>query len=123
MEMAMNNNFSPLGEEGKDLVEDVAEDILDEIADLEEYAAMDKRPPHCRGYRIRVNRAQLEIHERTPTREEILTKAGLKPASDWTLRIKLRGGKSELVKPGERVDLRRHGIEKFKALPRDQMEG
>ena len=101
----------------------IREEILDEIADLEEYAKLGKTPPRCRGYRFRVNRNRYEVHEAEPTRETILEKAGLTPAGDWTLRLKLHGGGYELVQPGERVDLRRPGVEKFKALPRDQTEG
>ncbi len=101
----------------------VREEILDEIADLEEYAAQGKAPPRCRGYRIRVNRERYEIYEPIPTRETILETAGLTPVYQWTLRLKMRGGKPELIEPGERVDLTKPGVEKFKALPRDQTEG
>ena len=103
--------------------EAVREEILDQIADLEEYAARGQRPPRCRGYRIRVNRERLVVNEPNPTREMILETAGLAPVDQWTLRIKVRGAKSELIEPGERVDLTKPGIEKFKALPRDQTEG
>lgn len=102
---------------------DVGESIREEIADLEEYAAQDKAPPRCRGYRIRVNRDKFEIFEPAPTRETILETAGLKPVDQWTLRLKMHGGESRLIQPGERVDLREPGVEKFKALPRDQTEG
>lgn len=113
----------PPDEAGNDVGEAIREEILDEIADLEEYAAQGKAPPRCRGYRIRVNRDRYEIHEPNPTRETILQTAGLTPVNDWTLRIKVRGGQPELVEPGERVDLTRPGVEKFKAIPRDQTEG
>lgn len=110
-----------------DQVPDVApairEEILDEIVDLEEYAARGEVPPRCRGYRIRVNRDRYEIHEPNPTRETILETAGLTPVNQWTLRLKMHGGKAELIEPGARVDLTRPGVEKFKALPRDQTEG
>lgn len=110
-------------EAGSNLDTAIREEILDEIADLEEYAAQGKAPPRCRGYRIRVNRDRYEIHEPKPTRETILETARLTPVDQWTLRIKIRGGHSELIQPGERVDLTRPGVEKFKALPRDQTEG
>jgi len=108
---------------GNDLWAAIREEILDEIADLEEYAARGEPPPRCRGYRIRVNRERFVIHEPDPTRETILEKAGLTPVDQWTLRIKMHGGHSKLIQPGERVDLTKPGIEKFKALPRDQTEG
>lgn len=120
----MNEQFPhPPDEAGNEVSEAVREEILDEIADLEEYAAQGKRPPRCRGYRIRVNRDRFEIFEPNPKRETILETAGLTPVGQWTLRVKVRGGQPELVQPGERVDLTRPGVEKFKAIPRDQTEG
>lgn len=116
-------SLRPSDEAGNDVGESIREEILDEIADLEEYAAQGKAPPRCRGYRIRVNRDKFEIFEPEPTRETILETAGLKPVDQWTLRLKMHGGESRLIQPGERVDLREPGVEKFKALPRDQTEG
>ena len=118
----MEKNQTNLPEVGN-VSEGVIEEILDEIADLEEYAAHGERPPCCRGYRIRVNRDRYVINEPNPTREAILEVAGLTPTDEWTLRIKVNGGKPELIEPGEHVDLRRPGVEKFKALPKDQTEG
>lgn len=103
--------------------EAIREEIRDEIADLEEYAARGERPPRCRGYRIRVNRDRFVIHEANPTREMILETADLTPVDQWSLRFVVRGCKPKLIKPDERVDLRCPGVEKFKALPLDQTEG
>lgn len=113
----------PLDEAGNDIGEAIREEILDEIADLEEYAAQGKAPPRCRGYRIRVNRERFVINESNPTRATILEAAGLTPVDQWTLRLKMHSGKPELIEPGKRVDLTKPGVEKFKALPRDQTEG
>jgi hypothetical protein len=99
------------------------EEVLDEIVDLEEYARLGKQPPLSRGYRIRVNGEPFVVHEARPTGREILTLAGLLPAENYTLRVKLAGEKPHKVAPDERVDLRHPGVEKFKALPRDQTEG
>ena len=113
----------PPDEAGNEIGEAVREEVLDEIVDLAEYAAQGKPVPRARGYRFRVNRDRFEIFEPEPTRETILDKAGLTPVNDWTLRLKLHGGESRLIQPGERVDLTQPGVEKFKALPRDQTEG
>lgn len=113
----------PPDEAGNEVSKAVREEILDEIVDLEEYAAQGKRPPRCRGYRIRVNRDRYEIFEPNPMRETILETAGLTPVDQWTLRLKMQGGKPEVIEPGERIDLTKPGVEKFKALPRDQTEG
>jgi hypothetical protein len=99
------------------------EEVLDEIVDLEEYARLGKRPPLSRGYRIRINGEAFVVHEARPTGREILTLAGLLPAENYTLRVKLAGEKPRKVELDERVDLRHPGVEKFKALPRDQTEG
>lgn len=101
----------------------VSEEILDEIADLEEYAREGKRPPLCRGYRIRINGERYEVRKPDPTGREILQIAELTPPENYTLRVKVSGEQPRKVGLDERVDLRRPGVEKFKALPRDQREG
>ena len=111
------------GTEPFDVEAAIREEILDEIADLEEYARAGRRPPRCRGYRIRVNGEPFVVHEPKPTGRQILTLAGLIPPENYTLRVKIAGEKSRRVELDERVDLRQPGVEKFKALPRDQTEG
>lgn len=102
---------------------DGTEAVLEEIVDLEEYAKRGERPPLSRGYRILINGKPYVISDPMPTGLEILTLAGLLPAKDYTLRVKYAGKKPEKVGLNEKVDLRRPGVEKFKALPRDQTEG
>jgi hypothetical protein len=99
------------------------EEVLDEVVDLEEYAKQGKRPPLSKGYRIKVNGEAFIVNEPEPTGRAILTLAGLLPAENYTLRVKLAGEKPHKVGLNEKVDLRRPGVEKFKALPRDQTEG
>ncbi|MER9417952.1 multiubiquitin domain-containing protein [Mesorhizobium sp. M0306] len=99
------------------------EEVLDEIVDLEEYAKLGKRPPLAKGYRIRVNGEAFVVHDPKPTGRAILTLAGLIPAENYTLRVKMAGEKPRKVGLDETVDLRHPGVEKFKALPRDQTEG
>lgn len=99
------------------------EEILDGIVDLEEYAKLGKRPPLSKGYRIRVNGEAFVVNEPMPTGRAVLTLAGLLPVEEYTLRVKLAGEKPYKVGLDEKVDLRRPGVEKFKALPRDQTEG
>lgn len=99
------------------------EEVHDEIADLEEYARRRTRPPLCRGYRIKVNGDPFIVHEPGPTGREVLTIAGLTPPESYTLRVKIAGERPRKVELEERVDLRAPGVEKFKALPRDQTEG
>jgi hypothetical protein len=99
------------------------EEVLDDIVDLEEYARLGKKPPLSHGYRIKVNGEPFIVHEPWATGRAILTLAGLLPAEHYTLRVKFAGEKPRKVELDERVDLRHPGIEKFKALPRDQTEG
>jgi hypothetical protein len=105
------------------VVEALREEILDEIADLEEYARAGKQPPKCRGYRIRVNGDRFVVYESAPTGREVLTIAGLIPPENYTLRVKVSGERPRPVDLDEEVDLTAPGVEKFKALPRDQIEG
>jgi len=106
-----------------DKPDDGKEFILEEVVDLEAYAKRGERPPLARGYRIKINGEPYIVSDPTPTGREILTLGGLLPVTDYTLRIKSAGTKPEKVGLDEKVDLRKPGIEKFKALPRDQTEG
>ena len=99
------------------------EEVLDDVIDLEEYAKRGERPPLAKGYRIRINGEPYVVHQSVVTGEETLTIGGLLPAKDYTLRIKRAGERPEKVGLHEKVDLREKGVEKFKALPRDQTEG
>ena len=97
--------------------------VLDDVIDLEEYAKLGKRPPLAKGYRIKINGDPYVVHDPAPTGRELLTLAGLLPAEEHTLRVKLAGERPRKVELNEKVDLRHYGVEKFKALPRDQTEG
>lgn len=99
------------------------EAVLDDIIDLEEYATKGERPPLARGYRIKINGEPYVLQDPTQTGTAILTLAGLLPAKDYTLRVKFAGERPRKVDLDEEIDLRHKGIEKFKALPRDQTEG
>jgi Multiubiquitin len=120
-------NDDQFDEKSRDTKEEVAdairEEIHEEIADLEEYARKGEAPPHCRAYRFKVNGKPYEWPERYITGEQVLTEAGLKPPKNYTLRVKVAGQPPKKVALDEKVDLRQPGIEKFKAVPRDQTEG
>jgi hypothetical protein len=105
------------------IVEAIRDEISEEIADLEDYARRGEAPPHCRGYRIKVNGEPFVVHDRFITGREVLELAELTPPADYTLRVKVAGQRLQKVELDEKVDLRKPGIEKFKALPRDQTEG
>lgn len=110
-------------EENAHDVSKVTEEIIDEIADLEEYAKKGKRPPHCSQYRFKVNGQPYVVNAPIITGREVLTLAGKIPPADYTLRVKIAGHRPKKVELDEEVNLRHPGIEKFKALPLDQTEG
>jgi hypothetical protein len=97
--------------------------VIDDIADLEKYAKRGERPPLTKGYRLRINGDQYVIFDAKPTGREVLTLAGLIPPENYTLRVKVAGQPPQKVGLDEEIDLRQPGVEKFKALPRDQTEG
>lgn len=119
----MENQLGNTAPKPEKLIAAIEEEILEEIADLEEYARLGKHVPRCRGYRVRVNGVSIEFHDPEPTGREILVRAGLTPPENYTLRIKHAGQKPKIVGLDEHVNLRHHGVEKFKALPNDQTEG
>lgn len=109
--------------EVEELDSGLQEEILDEIADLEEYARKGERPPRCRGYRIRINGERYVVNQASISGREILQLAKLVPPERYTLRIKVAGQPPRRMDLDEVLSLREPGVEKFKALPRDQTEG
>lgn len=99
------------------------EPILDQTADLEEYARRGEKPPRCRRYRIKIDRKPYIVDEPTITGREVLQLAGLTPPDKYTLRVTVAGQRPEKVGLDDTVDLTRKGIERFKSMPRDQTEG
>jgi Prokaryotic E2 family E/Multiubiquitin len=106
----------------EELVEE-AEALVDEIIDLEQHAKEGRRPPRARGYRIKVNDDYFVWHEPTIKGRQVLELAGLIPPDGYRLRLKITGGKPQPVGLDEVVDLRRHGLEKFRAIKNGQGEG
>lgn len=104
-------------------MEPTAEASEIEIIEIEDYTALGKEPPKAKRYRIRVNSEKFVFDIENPTREQILETAGLVPTNKYSLRLKLKGGGHRLISEGEHVDLTEPGVERFKALRRDQTEG
>jgi hypothetical protein len=97
--------------------------IVEEIIELEEYAKADRRPPHARAYLIRVDKQKITVHVPKMTGREILEKAGKIPPNKYILREVFRGGSLEKIELDQIVDFRRHGIEKFKTMPKTAQDG
>jgi hypothetical protein len=119
-----NGNEEAGGLEAKaEVLVEEAEELIDEIVDLEQCAKLGQKPPLAKGYRFRVN-DQLCIWDKpTITGEEVLTLAKLVPPGDYRLRLKVAGAKPEPIELTTVVDLRRHGVEKFRAIKNGQSEG
>lgn len=101
----------------------VEEEQVDEVIDIEEYAKLGKKVPKAKGYKIRVNGNPITVDHPIVTGRQVLELAGLIPPGNYTLRLKAAGQQPRKIALDEKVDLRGPGVEKFKALPRDQTEG
>lgn len=106
----------------KELVEE-AEELLDEVLDLEAFAQEGRKPPRARQYRFKVNETIVLWPHATITGRQVLEAAGLTPPEKYILRLKVKGSKPEIVELDDPVDLRRVGVEKFRAIERGQGEG
>lgn len=76
-----------------------------------------------KNYKVLINGNHYEFDHATVTGAEILTAANLLPVENYTLRVKRAGEQLKKVEANDEVDLSHPGIEKFKALARDQTEG
>src|SRR5258708_21382861 len=96
---------------------------LEDVVDLEEYAAAGKKPPTAKTYRIRIDKEKYVVHVPEMTGAEILALAGKTP-DRFKLYQQIRGaGQPQPVKPEQVVDFTEPGIERFKTLPVDSTDG
>ena len=96
--------------------------IVEEIIDLEEHAKHGKTPPHARGYRIRIDKEYKEVRVPELTGRAILQLVNKTPEA-YLLSQKFHGGQVLPIKADEKVDFRKHGIERFQTLALDPTEG
>lgn len=99
------------------------EEVADEVIDLEAFSKTGKRPPRARAYRFKVNEDVFEWPKPVITGREVLTLAGLTPPENYSLRLKTAGGKPRKIDLDDKVDLREPGVEKFRAIRKDQNDG
>lgn len=100
-----------------------AQALLEDLVDLEHYAKHDHEPPRAKIYRFKVNETVCEWPDETIKGHQILEIAGLKPPGNYTLREKVAGSTPRKVELDEVVHLRKHGLEKFRAIRKGQQEG
>ena len=105
-----------------ELVEE-AEVLLDEVIDLELHSKTGTRAPRAKGYKFKVNDEVIIWPKPVVTAREALTKANLTPPDTYNVRLKVVGQKPEPIGLDVPVDLRRPGVEKFRAIKKGQGEG
>mgnify|MGYP003416567803 FL=1 len=76
-----------------------------------------------RIYKFKVRENVFETDKKEITGREICEAAGLVPAENFKLDMKLRGNQYREIKLDTIVDLTEPGIEKFTYITRDQTEG
>ncbi len=102
-----------------DIVEEVFQDgELVEVVVIEEFAKRGEKPPRAKTYVVRIDKKTYHIHKPDPTGEELLAAAG-KTSAGYKLYQVFRGKQPEPVAPGQHVDLRAHGVERFTTVPKD----
>jgi hypothetical protein len=99
------------------------EPLVDEVIDLETFAKDGKKPPRAKGYRFKINDAVFVWQSPFIKGREVLNLAALTPPDNFTLRVKRSGQKPAKVELDELVDLRTPGMEKFRAIRKEQTEG
>jgi len=99
-------------------------EIFEEIIDIEEYIKAGRTPhPRAKGYLVRVDKQKIHFDKAVVTGREILNRAGKVPPEKYILRQVLKGGVLEKVELDQKVDLARHGIEKFKTMLKTAQDG
>ena len=88
---------------------------------LERLYTLPKEEPE--SFEIKINGKKHTVTAAMISGKEILELAGLLPVESYTLRLKIAGERPRKITLNEQIDLSKPGIEKFKALPRDQTEG
>ena len=102
---------------------EVAEELIEEAVHLEECAKEGRHPPRAKKYYFKVNDTLCFSEHETIKGRHILEKAGLVPPEDYTLREKMSGAPPQRIGLDEEVNLRKPGIEKFRAIKKGQQEG
>ena len=74
-------------------------------------------------YKIQVDKDFVEVPVSRLTGRELLEYAGKKPAENYALYRKVKGGQPKRIGLDEKIDLSEPGVERFVTLPLDQTEG
>lgn len=74
-------------------------------------------------YKIWIDKEIIEVTVPLLHGRELLERAGKKPAEQFAIYLKVKGGQPRRIGLDEKVDLSRPGVERFVTLPLDQTEG
>ena len=75
------------------------------------------------GYKIQIDKAIVEAPVSRLTGRELLELADKKPADQYAIYLKVKGGQPRRIGLDEKIDLSQPGVERFVTLPLDQTEG
>lgn len=98
-------------------------EVQEDLVDVEANAKTGRPAPHAKHYRIRINKDPYVVDRPVMTGREILALAGMTPAEQYLLRLKLHGGGAQKIEPDQKVDLRAPGVERFVATKREVQDG
>ena len=94
----------------------------EDIIDIEECGKNNRRPPHGKKYRIRIDGQKYVVDSPKLTGGEILVLAG-KSYDEWSLNQKLHGGRRKKIGLNDKVDLTHLGIERFETVRLQAQQG
>jgi hypothetical protein len=105
-----------------EIVEVMDEGDVVEIIDIEIYAKENRRPPHAKKYRFRIDRDHFIVEHRIITGEKLFELAKKSP-SEYRMHQKLHGGHMKEVKVEDTIDLGEPGIERFATMKLSEGDG
>jgi len=92
---------------------------LEEV-EIEIYATRGEAVPRAKRYGIRIDDFKFTVEKHDLTEEELLKLAGKCDCSHSILQL-FHHADAEPIKPGEKVDLHRHGIERFATVHKEEV--
>ncbi|MBR8842859.1 multiubiquitin domain-containing protein [Pseudoalteromonas sp. JC3] len=95
----------------------------DSAPDLEDCACNPCGPGHKQKYKIKVDKDKFVVNAPRLFGKEILALAGYSNTTERALYQKFAGGRTEMIKPEDKVDFTTPGIERFMTIPCEQTEG
>jgi hypothetical protein len=89
-----------------------AEQIQDNEVDIADFSRRGKEIPHARAYRVSIDGEFFRFEDSSPIGEIVLARVGRRPCA-YELIEEFTHRENCVVEPGEKVDLRKHGLKGF----------